>query len=261
MYKNLARNRRTENLFSRNPLAGEEDLLIILAKAQPDSERDPREHNHFYDSENSTKYRKKNTIKEEGDIEDFEISGDKLNLDPNFRLAAGTNNRWRLVEGHEKLKFLQQKNLKKRYSVLDLILQTVEALSVIDGYSQELCSNKSLFQLLKDLVKLPDKIEFANSCVTAAVLTANILTDAADLALEISNGMTFLGSYRLKKCLLIVNWKTHLKFPEEAELSSEAKDLISKLLCNVNQRLGADHVGIVHENSAIAKPVSLCILR
>lgn len=39
--------------------------------------------------------------------------------------------------------------------------------------------------------------------------------------------------------LQIVNWRTHLKFPEEAMLSPEAKDLISKLLCNVNQRLGA----------------------
>ncbi|PKI41127.1 hypothetical protein CRG98_038655, partial [Punica granatum] len=38
----------------------------------------------------------------------------------------------------------------------------------------------------------------------------------------------------------IVNWRTHLKFPEEAKLSPEAKDLISKLLCNVNQRLGAN---------------------
>ncbi|KAI3709222.1 hypothetical protein L2E82_38981 [Cichorium intybus] len=37
----------------------------------------------------------------------------------------------------------------------------------------------------------------------------------------------------------IVNWKMHLKFPEEARLSLEAKDLISKLLCNVNQRLGS----------------------
>ncbi|KAJ6430221.1 hypothetical protein OIU84_021597 [Salix udensis] len=36
----------------------------------------------------------------------------------------------------------------------------------------------------------------------------------------------------------IVNWRNHLKFPEEAKLSSEAKDLISKLLCNVDQRLG-----------------------
>lgn len=36
----------------------------------------------------------------------------------------------------------------------------------------------------------------------------------------------------------IVNWRTHLKFPEEAKLSAEAKDLICKLLCNVEQRLG-----------------------
>lgn len=36
----------------------------------------------------------------------------------------------------------------------------------------------------------------------------------------------------------IVNWRTHLKFPEEAKLSPEAKDLISKLLCNVEKRLG-----------------------
>lgn len=36
----------------------------------------------------------------------------------------------------------------------------------------------------------------------------------------------------------IVNWRTHLKFPEEAKLSPEAKDLISKLLCNVSERLG-----------------------
>jgi len=38
--------------------------------------------------------------------------------------------------------------------------------------------------------------------------------------------------------LQIVNWRTHLKFPEEAKLSPEAKDLICKLLCNVEQRLG-----------------------
>ncbi|KAG6480936.1 hypothetical protein ZIOFF_057527 [Zingiber officinale] len=36
----------------------------------------------------------------------------------------------------------------------------------------------------------------------------------------------------------IVNWKNHLKFPEEAKLSPEAKDLISRLLCNVEHRLG-----------------------
>nr|CAD1838625.1 unnamed protein product [Ananas comosus var. bracteatus] len=36
----------------------------------------------------------------------------------------------------------------------------------------------------------------------------------------------------------IVNWRNHLKFPENAKLSPEAKDLISRLLCNVEQRLG-----------------------
>uniref|UniRef100_A0A0D3HTG4 non-specific serine/threonine protein kinase n=1 Tax=Oryza barthii TaxID=65489 RepID=A0A0D3HTG4_9ORYZ len=38
--------------------------------------------------------------------------------------------------------------------------------------------------------------------------------------------------------MLIVNWRSHLKFPEEAKLSPEAKDLISKLLCNADLRLG-----------------------
>nr|GMD55630.1 serine/threonine-protein kinase tricorner-like [Ipomoea batatas]GME09210.1 serine/threonine-protein kinase tricorner-like [Ipomoea batatas] len=42
----------------------------------------------------------------------------------------------------------------------------------------------------------------------------------------------------MSTCRKIVNWRTHLKFPEEAKLSPEAKDLICKLLCNVEQRLG-----------------------
>ncbi|GJZ14824.1 serine/threonine-protein kinase tricorner-like protein [Tanacetum coccineum] len=40
-------------------------------------------------------------------------------------------------------------------------------------------------------------------------------------------------------CRKIVKWKMHLKFPKEARLSFKAKDLITKLLCNVNQRLGS----------------------
>ncbi|KAH1191794.1 Serine/threonine-protein kinase CBK1 [Glycine max] len=38
--------------------------------------------------------------------------------------------------------------------------------------------------------------------------------------------------------MLIVNWRNYLKFPEEVKISAEAKDLISRLLCNVDQRLG-----------------------
>ncbi|KAM1571291.1 hypothetical protein ACFX13_037068 [Malus domestica] len=48
----------------------------------------------------------------------------------------------------------------------------------------------------------------------------------------------FYSDEPMSTCRKIVNWRTHLKFPGEAKLSSEAKDLICKLLCNVEQRLG-----------------------
>ncbi|XP_057546973.1 uncharacterized protein LOC130825660 [Amaranthus tricolor] len=48
----------------------------------------------------------------------------------------------------------------------------------------------------------------------------------------------FYSDDPMSTCRKIVNWRHHLKFPEEARLSREAKDLICKLLCNVEQRLG-----------------------
>ncbi|KAJ4708690.1 Serine/threonine-protein kinase [Melia azedarach] len=39
-------------------------------------------------------------------------------------------------------------------------------------------------------------------------------------------------------CRKIVHWRNHLKFPEEARLTPEAKDLICRLLCDVEHRLG-----------------------
>ncbi|KAG0469976.1 hypothetical protein HPP92_016676 [Vanilla planifolia] len=48
----------------------------------------------------------------------------------------------------------------------------------------------------------------------------------------------FYSEEPMSTCRKIVNWKTHLKFPVEAKLSPEAKDLITKLLCNVEKRLG-----------------------
>ncbi|KAL7113119.1 hypothetical protein ACP275_04G044000 [Erythranthe tilingii] len=53
----------------------------------------------------------------------------------------------------------------------------------------------------------------------------------------------FYSDDPMSTCRKIVNWRTHLKFPEEAKLSLEAKDLISKLLCSVNQRLGSKGAG------------------
>ncbi|KAJ1694029.1 hypothetical protein LUZ63_010727 [Rhynchospora breviuscula] len=48
----------------------------------------------------------------------------------------------------------------------------------------------------------------------------------------------FYSDEPMNTCRKIVNWRTHLKFPEEAKLSLEAKDLMSRFLCNVDQRIG-----------------------
>ncbi|KAL3626437.1 hypothetical protein CASFOL_029986 [Castilleja foliolosa] len=48
----------------------------------------------------------------------------------------------------------------------------------------------------------------------------------------------FYSDEPMSTCRKIVNWRMNLKFPEEAKLSPEAKDLICKLLCNVEKRLG-----------------------
>eukprot|EP00270_Netrium_digitus_P006460 TRINITY_DN1896_c0_g1_i1.p1 TRINITY_DN1896_c0_g1~~TRINITY_DN1896_c0_g1_i1.p1 ORF type:complete len:585 (+),score=180.34 TRINITY_DN1896_c0_g1_i1:256-2010(+) len=52
----------------------------------------------------------------------------------------------------------------------------------------------------------------------------------------------FYSDDPMTTCRKIVNWRTHLKFPEEARLSREAKDLICHLLCDVEHRLGTRHV-------------------
>ncbi|XP_022146558.1 serine/threonine-protein kinase tricorner-like [Momordica charantia] len=48
----------------------------------------------------------------------------------------------------------------------------------------------------------------------------------------------FYSDDPMSTCRKIINWRTHLRFPSEAKLSIEAKDLICKLLCNVEQRIG-----------------------
>ncbi|CAA0815008.1 ARM repeat superfamily protein [Striga hermonthica] len=87
---------------------------------------------------------------------------------------------------------LKEERVPDRYAVLDLVLRAIEALSTMDEYSKEICLNKELLQLIRDLIELPDKFEVASSCVTAAVLIANILTDAADLVSELAQDLNFL---------------------------------------------------------------------
>ncbi|XP_010247369.1 PREDICTED: serine/threonine-protein kinase 38-like [Nelumbo nucifera] len=48
----------------------------------------------------------------------------------------------------------------------------------------------------------------------------------------------FYADDPITTCRKIVHWRNHLKFPDEARLSPEAKDLICRLLCDVEHRLG-----------------------
>ncbi|KAH9660282.1 ARM repeat superfamily protein [Citrus sinensis] len=87
---------------------------------------------------------------------------------------------------------LLHERIPERYPALEVILRSIEALSVLDSYSQEITLNKKLLQLVCDLIKFPDKVEVANSCVTAVVVLANILSDIDDLTSEISQDLPFI---------------------------------------------------------------------
>lgn len=65
--------------------------------------------------------------------------------------------------------------------ILDVILRAVEALSVMDGYSQEISSNKELFQAVLDLIKLPDKGEV--QCISLETLDYGFFVYSTDSVL------------------------------------------------------------------------------
>ena len=48
----------------------------------------------------------------------------------------------------------------------------------------------------------------------------------------------FYSDEPMTTCRKIVHWRHHLRFPAEVTLSAEARDLIERLLCDVDQRLG-----------------------
>ncbi|GFY98475.1 AGC (cAMP-dependent, cGMP-dependent and protein kinase C) kinase family protein [Actinidia rufa] len=48
----------------------------------------------------------------------------------------------------------------------------------------------------------------------------------------------FYSDDPITTCRKIVHWRSHLKFPQESRLTPEAKDLICRLICDVEHRLG-----------------------
>lgn len=117
---------------------------------------------------------------------------------------------------------LTQEGISERYSVLDIILQAIEAFSVVDDFSTHMSCNEDLFRLVEDLIKHPEKAEIASSCVTAAVLMANIVTDSPNLASRLSQDSCFLqGLFDI--------------FPlasDDNEARSALWSIIARLLCS-----------------------------
>ncbi|ONK75273.1 uncharacterized protein A4U43_C03F15150 [Asparagus officinalis] len=87
---------------------------------------------------------------------------------------------------------LEDETKLERFSVLDSILGLVEALSATDNYSKVIISNEELLPLICALLKLPEKIEVANSCVSAIVILANLLVDEQHIASKFSQDFSFL---------------------------------------------------------------------
>eukprot|EP01025_Chloroclados_australasicus_P023525 TRINITY_DN23824_c0_g1_i1.p1 TRINITY_DN23824_c0_g1~~TRINITY_DN23824_c0_g1_i1.p1 ORF type:complete len:478 (-),score=66.09 TRINITY_DN23824_c0_g1_i1:536-1969(-) len=48
----------------------------------------------------------------------------------------------------------------------------------------------------------------------------------------------FYSDDPMTTCRKIVNWKTYLRFPSDVEVKPEAKDLMKRLMCDLNDRLG-----------------------
>ncbi|XP_073154189.1 uncharacterized protein [Henckelia pumila] len=76
--------------------------------------------------------------------------------------------------------------------VLDYILLSIRALLDVDDYSEEICSNKQLLQLLVDLIKFHDKSEIPNACVTVTSSLAKIVAAATYHASEMSQDLDIL---------------------------------------------------------------------
>ena len=57
----------------------------------------------------------------------------------------------------------------------------------------------------------------------------------------------FCSDEPITTCRKIINWRQHLRFPDDARLSPDAVDLMRRLLCDVDSRLGTQV--IVHSLS------------
>lgn len=71
-----------------------------------------------------------------------------------------------------------------------------------------------------------------------ALLSITILSEALQVMFPRVSVQTFFLLTLNSPCCQIVHWRNHLRFPEDPHLTLEAKDLIYRLMCDVDHRLG-----------------------
>lgn len=54
----------------------------------------------------------------------------------------------------------------------------------------------------------------------------------------------FLTFFLFNLIIQIVHWRNHLKFPEDTQLSVDAIDLMTRLLCDAEHRAGVDQIKV-----------------
>uniref|UniRef100_A0A7S0RC03 non-specific serine/threonine protein kinase n=1 Tax=Pyramimonas obovata TaxID=1411642 RepID=A0A7S0RC03_9CHLO len=62
----------------------------------------------------------------------------------------------------------------------------------------------------------------------------------------------FCSDEPITTCRKIINWRQHLRFPDDVRISSAAKDLICRLLCDVDHRLGTRSVDDIKNHQFFA---------
>lgn len=54
----------------------------------------------------------------------------------------------------------------------------------------------------------------------------------------------FLTFFLFNRVIQIVHWRNHLKFPEDTQLSVDAIDLMTRLLCDAEHRAGVEQIKV-----------------
>ncbi|KAH9763138.1 AGC kinase family protein [Citrus sinensis] len=155
----------------------------------------------------------------ENEVLDDENLNESMDVDGRFP-ESGCGRRWK--SPLEQLQHWQINRRKLAYSTVGTPDYIAPEVLLKKGYGME-C----------------DWLAYWNETLSCNYLSDIMLWSLGAIMYEMLVGYPpFYSDDPVTTCRKIVHWKNHLKFPEEARLTPEAKDLICRLLCDVEHRLG-----------------------